>query len=267
MNPEQILIAGLALLFGASVGSFLNVVIHRLPIGESLISPPSRCPGCRKGIAWHDNLPVVGWLVLRGRCRTCNAPISPRYPIVEGVTALVALALVTAHGPGLEFAGAFYFACTLIALTYIDLDHQILPDRLTLPGIAIGLVIAAAAPPGTWPTPLPTAFVGALVGGGILWLVAWTYHLVTGREGMGGGDVKLLAMIGAFLGWKGVLLTLLLSSFIGSVIGVGLMLRHRADGRLAIPFGPFLALGAMVTLFWGDRIVRWYMSSLGFPPG
>src|SRR6185369_4472851 len=159
--------------------------------------------------------------------------------------------------------GAFWFAASLLALTYIDLDHQLLPDRITLPGIAVGIAVAALTPgPERWGA-IVASLLGILVGGGILWLVAWGYYLATGREGMGGGDVKLLAMIGAFLGWQGVLLTLLLASFIGSAVGVAVMIRQRADAKLAIPFGPFLALGALVALFWGERIVRWYISSLG----
>ncbi len=263
MGAEQVAIAVVALVLGAAVGSFLNVVIHRLPAGESVVAPRSRCPSCRRAIAWYDNLPVVSWLVLRGRCRACRAPISARYPIVEALTALVAVALALRHGPTLAFLGSFYFACALLALTYIDLDHQILPDRITLPGIVVGLALAALAPGSERWVALQSSLVGVAAGGGILWLVAWSYHALTGREGMGGGDVKLLAMIGAFLGWKGVLLTLLLASLLGSAIGVAIMIRQRADAKLAIPFGPFLALGALVTLFWGDRIVAWYIDSLG----
>lgn len=250
-------------IFGAMVGSFLNVVIHRVPRGESVVHPRSRCPRCASQIAWYDNLPILSWLLLRGRCRGCGESISARYPLVELVSALLAAALAVRLGPGVAALAAFYFAASLLALTYIDLDVQLLPDRITLPGIVIGLAVAFLAPPGDRLVEPQAALAGALLGGGILWLVAWAYHAVSGREGMGGGDVKLLAMIGAFLGWQGVLLTLLLASFIGSAIGIGLMIRQRADSKLAIPFGPFLALGALVALFWGPQIVRWYISSLG----
>ena len=263
MAAETILTAVIALALGTAIGSFLNVVIHRVPLGESIVTPGSHCPRCGKGIRWYDNVPVLGWLWLGGRCRDCRAPISARYPLVELLTGLLAAALALRLGFGIQMLGAFWFAASLLALTYIDLDHQLLPDRITLPGIAVGLAIAALAPGVDRWTSIASSLLGILVGGGILWLVAWAYYLATGREGMGGGDVKLLAMIGAFLGWQGVLLTLLLASLIGSAAGLAIMVRRRADAKLAIPFGPFLALGALVALFWGERIVRWYISSLG----
>lgn len=256
-------VAALAGVIGALVGSFLNVVIYRLPRGESVVTPRSHCPHCATPIRPIDNVPIVSWLWLRGRCRRCREPISARYPLVELVSAVLAAGLAVRLGPGIAAVAAFYFAASLLALTYIDLDVQLLPDRLTLPGIAVGLLVAFVAPPGDRLVAPQAAIVGTLLGGGMLWLVAWAYHAITGREGMGGGDVKLLAMIGAFLGWQGVLLTLLLASFIGSAIGIALMIQKRADSKLAIPFGPFLAMGALVALFWGPQIVRWYISSLG----
>jgi len=262
-TPDGIVLAALAALFGAALGSFLNVVIHRVPRGESIVSPGSHCPRCDRAIRWYDNVPIASWLLLRARCRDCGAAISPRYVFVEALTAMLSVVVVLHYGPTLQALGALWFAASLLALTYIDLDCTLLPDRITLPGIAVGVAVAALAPSADrWAT-VEASLLGVLVGGGILWLVAWSYHALTGREGMGGGDVKLLAMIGAFLGWKGVLLTLLLASFIGSAIGVVIMVRQRADSKLAIPFGPFLALGALVALFWGDRIVTWYISSLG----
>jgi leader peptidase (prepilin peptidase)/N-methyltransferase len=256
MYPEWIL----ALILGAAVGSFLNVVIHRLPLGESVVHPRSRCPSCHTMIAWYDNLPILSWLLLRGRCRACGVSISPRYLLVEVFTAMIALALCVRFGLTLTFALYFAFACALLAVAYIDLDHQIIPDRISLPGIVVGLAFSVT---GGWPA-MTDAFAGALLGGGILLAVAWTYERLTGVEGMGGGDVKLLALIGAFLGWRGVLLTLLLGSLLGSAIGVTLMLARGADRKLAIPFGPFLSLGALATLFWGDSIVRWYISYAGW---
>ncbi|MBM4265291.1 MAG: prepilin peptidase [Deltaproteobacteria bacterium] len=254
--PEWIL----ALILGAAVGSFLNVVIHRLPLGESVVHPRSRCPSCHTMIAWYDNLPILSWLLLRGRCRACGVSISPRYLLVEVFTAMIALALCVRFGLTLAFALYFAFACALLAVAYIDLDHQIIPDRISLPGIVVGLAFSVT---GGWPA-MTDALAGALLGGGILLAVAWTYERLTGVEGMGGGDVKLLALIGAFLGWRGVLLTLLLGSLLGSAIGVTLMLARGADRKLAIPFGPFLSLGALATLFWGDSIVRWYISYAGW---
>lgn len=253
----------LVFFLGACIGSFLNVVIHRLPRGESLVAPRSRCPACESTIAWYDNLPILSWLVLRGRCRRCGAGISVRYPIVELLTALVAIAVHARLGLTLEGLVAFYFAATLLAIAYIDLDHQIIPDVLSLPGIVVGLVAAPLLHPGTWLEALQAAFLGALLGGGILFAVAYGYERMTGREGMGGGDVKLLAMVGAFLGWQGVLLTLLLGSLVGSVIGISIMVARGADSKLAIPFGPFLSIGAFVAMFWGSAIVSWYLASAG----
>lgn len=253
----------LVFLLGACVGSFLNVVIHRLPRGESLIAPRSRCPSCESAIAWYDNLPVLSWLLLRGRCRRCSEGISVRYPIVELLTALIAISLYARFGLTLQCLVAFYFAATLLAIAYIDLDHQIIPDVLSLPGIVVGLVAAPLLHPGSWFEAVQAAGLGALLGGGILFAVAYGYERATGREGMGGGDVKLLAMVGAFLGWQGVLLTLLLGSLVGSAIGISVMVARGADSKLAIPFGPFLSIGAFVALYWGSAIVSWYLASAG----
>jgi len=252
----------MALALGAATGSFLNVVIYRVPLRQSVVAPRSHCTKCERIIPWYDNIPVLSWLLLRGRCRGCHEPFSIRYPIVEALTAVLLLALSVQFGWGIGLAFAFYFACSLLVVTYIDLDHRIIPDRVTLPGIAVGLLLALVAPAEARWTAVQAWAIGTLVGGGILWLVAWAYEAATGREGMGGGDIKLLAMIGAFLGWQGVLLTLLLASFLGSIIGTAWMLARGGDSRLAIPFGPFLALGALVALFWGEQIVTWYISTL-----
>ncbi len=258
MAPEYLLWAAV-LYVGAAVGSFLNVVIHRVPLGESVVKPRSRCPACRTTIAWYDNIPVLSWLALRGKCRGCGTGISGRYPFIEFITALIALVLFARLGLSIAFGVQFAFSCALIVVAYIDLDHQIIPDKISLPGIVLGLL---AAIPGGMPA-MTDAVLGVLLGGGLLLTVAWVYERSTGREGMGGGDVKLLAMIGAFLGWQGVLLTLLLGSLLGSAIGLVLMASQGADRKLAIPFGPFLSLGALVTLFWGHAIVRWYISYAG----
>lgn len=258
MTPEHLLWAAV-LYLGASIGSFLNVVIHRVPLGESVVKPRSRCPSCAETIAWYDNLPVLSWVLLRGRCRRCGAGISARYPFIELITMLIAMVLFARFGLSPAFVVQFVFCCALIVIAYIDLDHQIIPDKISLPGIVLGLLVAI---PGGLPA-LTDALLGVLLGGGLLLTVAWVYERATGREGMGGGDVKLLAMIGAFLGWQGVLLTLLLGSLLGSAIGIVLMTSRGADRKLAIPFGPFLSLGALVTLFWGHAIVRWYISYAG----
>ncbi|HEY8515364.1 MAG TPA: A24 family peptidase [Candidatus Binatia bacterium] len=252
----------MALALGAATGSFLNVVIHRLPLRQSVVAPRSHCTSCGRTIPWYDNIPVLSWFLLRGRCRACGEKFSIRYPIVEALTGVLLLVLSLEFGWGLGLAFAFYFVCSLLVVTYIDLDHRIIPDRVTLPGIAVGLLLALVAPAEVRWSAVQAWALGVLIGGGVLWLVAWVYELATGREGMGGGDIKLLAMIGAFLGWQGVLVTLLVASLLGSVIGTALMLARGGDRRLAIPFGPFLSLGALITLLWGDRIVAWYMNTL-----
>ena len=240
--------------FGTIIGSFLNVCIARLPDGRSIVRPPSHCPQCQSFIAWYDNVPILSYLVLAGRCRSCRTRISPLYPAVEVLTGALAVALFLRLGPSLAFAGYFAFAAALVTITFIDLDHQIIPDVISLPGIAVGLAFSLVSP---LVTPMD-ALLGALLGGGILLSVAWLYKTLRGQDGMGGGDVKLLAMIGAFLGWRSIFVTLFVGSVIGSVIGVVLMLYQRADSKLAIPFGPFLACGALVYLFFGDRIVAFY---------
>jgi leader peptidase (prepilin peptidase)/N-methyltransferase len=240
--------------FGAIIGSFLNVCIARLPADESIVSPGSRCPHCRIPIAWYDNVPILSWLVLGARCRHCQAAISPLYPAVELLTGALAVAIWLELGPTIAFVGYFAFAAALVVVTFIDLDHQIIPDVISLPGIAVGLAVSFVSP---LVTPLD-ALLGALAGGGFLLAIAWTYRLVRGQDGMGGGDIKLLAMIGAFLGWQSIFVTVLIASLIGSIIGVAVMLWQRADSKLALPFGPFLACGALVHLFFGERILAMY---------
>jgi leader peptidase (prepilin peptidase)/N-methyltransferase len=242
-------------LVGLAVGSFLNVCIHRLPRGQSLVHPASRCPGCGYTLRWFDNIPVISYLWLLGRCRKCRTRISIRYPIVEIVT----MALFVLHG--LVFGWTpllvprLLFACMLVVLFAIDLEHQLLPNVITLPGIVLGLIASAVLPPG-----LVDALIGAVIGGGALWVIAEAYYRFSGHEGMGGGDVKMLAMIGAFLGWKLVLVTLVLSSFAGSIIGLAVIVARRGGMKYALPYGTFLALGALVASLVGDRIVNWYVS-------
>ncbi len=240
--------------FGTIVGSFLNVCIARLPEGQSVVAPRSRCPGCKTTIAWYDNLPVLSYVALGGHCRACGIDISAVYPMVEVVTGALAVALWMELGPTLAFAGYSVFAAALITITFIDLDHQIIPDVISLPGIALGLAFSLVSP---LVTPLDSLF-GVLAGGGSLLAVAWSYRLIRGQDGMGGGDIKLLAMIGAFLGWQSIFVTVMAASIVGSVIGLATMLYRRADTRLAIPFGPFLAGGALIHLFFGEQILRFY---------
>jgi leader peptidase (prepilin peptidase)/N-methyltransferase len=242
-------------IFGALMGSFLNVCIHRLPIGESVVFPASHCPHCQQAIQPYDNVPILSFLFLRGRCRGCGAAISARYPVVETLTGLAAVAVVCAAGLTAHALLAFAFVCALIVITFVDVDYQIIPDAISLPGIGVGFAAALVLGQPSWTASL----AGILLGGGLLWGVAQGYHWLTGREGMGGGDIKLLAMIGAFLGWQAVPVTLMIASLAGTAVGVALMVLQRRDGRTAIPFGPFLAVGATCALFWGDALIAWYL--------
>jgi len=251
-EPAQLTIL---ILLGLAVGSFLNVCIHRIPHGQSLVHPGSRCPRCGYTLRWFDNIPVLSYVSLLGRCSSCRATISIRYPIVE----LVTMGLFVLHGFVFGWTPLLvprvFFACLLVVLFAIDLEHHLLPNVITLPGIIIGLIASAVLPPG-----LVDALIGVLVGGGVLWLIGEAYYRYSGHEGMGGGDVKMLAMIGAFLGWKLVLVTLVLSSFVGSIVGVGVIVWKRGGMKHALPYGTFLALGALAASLFGDRIIEWYVS-------
>ena len=239
-------------LFGALVGSFLNVVIVRLPEeGGSVVFPASHCPVCKKPIAWYDNIPPVSFFLLRGRCRQCQARISLRYPLVEGAMALLALALYQHFGLTLLFPIYFIFCAALLAVIFIDLQHQIIPDVISLPGIVLGFGLSFVNPFVTW----QDAGLGILFGGGSFYLVARTYYLLTKREGMGGGDIKLLAMIGAFLGWQSLPFVIFGSSLLGVVAGVWAMIEQRKGGKTVIPYGPFLAMAALLYLFFRQEII------------
>ena len=245
----------ISIIFGAMIGSFLNVCIHRLPKEESIVRPGSHCPKCKTPIQYYDNIPLISFLLLRGKCRYCQASISIQYPIVEAITALSSFFLFITFGVSLSFIYYFSFVAALIAITVIDLYHQIIPVVISLPGVVIGLLGSLVIPQITfW-----SSLIGVLSGGGSLFLVATVYQWLFKREGMGGGDVKMLAMIGAFLGWKAVILTILLSSFIGSIIGITVIFIKGKDFKYAIPFGPFLALGAVISLFFGENLISWYL--------
>jgi leader peptidase (prepilin peptidase)/N-methyltransferase len=254
VNLDPLQLSILAIL-GLAIGSFLNVCVHRIPRGQSLAHPGSRCPACGYELRWFDNIPVVSYVLLRGRCRKCRAPISIRYPAVE----LATMALFVLHGLVFGWTALLVprlmFACAMVVLFAIDLEHHLLPNVITLPGIAVGLIASAVLPPG-----LMDALIGAVAGGGVLWLVGEAYYRYSGHEGMGGGDVKMLAMIGAFLGWKLMLLTLVLSSLAGSLIGVIVIAARRGDMKYALPYGTFLALGALAASLAGSRILDWYLS-------
>jgi leader peptidase (prepilin peptidase)/N-methyltransferase len=239
-------------LFGAAIGSFLNVCIWRIPEGNSIVSPPSHCPACGHEIRFYDNIPVVSYLLLGGRCRDCNEKISLRYPLVELITAVMAALLFWKYGLSLKFLASFLFVAALIVITFIDLDHQIIPDVISLPGIPI-FFLAALFVMGL---PLLETLLGILIGGGSLYLVAACYELITKREGMGGGDIKLLAMLGAFLGWKSLLFIVMVSSFLGALVGITLMIWKGRDMKYAVPFGPFLSIAAVAYIFFGASAVR-----------
>lgn len=260
---------------GALIGSFLNVVIHRVPREESIVFPNSRCPSCGTAIRAYDNVPILSFLVLRGRCRACGVSISPRYPAIEALTALL-FGLVFLHD-GLTLALPFdlIFAAALVALVFIDAEHMILPDVITLPGLAFALVVRAFVPNTEglaflsegllagwplWSISLAGALFGAAIGGGSLWLMGWLWERLRGVEAMGLGDVKMMFMVGAYLGWPLTVLTIFLGVVGGSFIGVGLMLwRRERDMQMLLPFGIFLGLGAIVSLLAGQQIVRWYI--------
>lgn len=245
-------------IFGTCIGSFLNVCVYRIPLEQSIVSPSSYCFGCSSPLAWYDNIPLLSYLILRGRCRVCSAQFSSRYFFIETLTGLLAVLVMYRFGLGVAGLGLFVFSAALVVTTFIDLDHQIIPDVISLPGVAAGVAFSIVNPYVTWSSSL----IGVAVGAGILLTVALGYQALTGREGMGGGDVKLLAMIGAFLGWQSVPFTLLLASFIGSAVGIGTMIRENSDAKLALPFGPFLSFGALSYLFFGKPLINWYLGLL-----
>jgi leader peptidase (prepilin peptidase)/N-methyltransferase len=241
---------------GCCVGSFLNVCIFRLPQNVSIVFPRSFCPHCQKPIKAYDNLPLLSYLFLKGKCRHCQGEISWRYPFIEALTGGLALALYAKFGLTLSFLPYFAFSAAMIVITFIDLDHRIIPDVITLPGIGIGFLLSFLLPS---PSAMES-LIGLVAGGGSLYAVALAYERITKREGMGGGDVKLLAMIGAWLGWKAILFTLFFASLSGSIIGGGAMLAQKQGRHYAIPFGPFLAFSALAYIFFGPQLIDWYLS-------
>lgn len=239
---------------GLAVGSFLNVCIYRLPRRESLVWPASHCPACARTLAWYENVPLLAWLVLRGRCRTCRAPIPVTYPLVEAATAALFVGGAAVYGWTPLLPARLLFACAMVVLFVVDLQHRILPNAITLPGIVVGFALSWLLPPG-WLASL----LGILGGGGLLYGIAELYYRLRGIEGLGMGDVKMLAMIGAFLGWPLMLVTLVLASFAGSVVGLAVIATGRGDMKATLPFGTFLAAGALVAAVFGDSLLAWYL--------
>lgn len=261
MSVDLIVAIWLAAL-GLVVGSYLNVVIHRLPIGRSTVIEPSACPACGARIRWHDNIPVIGYLLLRGRCRSCAATISPRYPVVEALVSALFVGAWYAFGPTPRAITAGAFLAVLVALAGIDREHFLLPDVITLPTLVAGLVLAAWRPEWGFVADWRDAATGALVGAAIPLMLTGIWLLVRGEEGMGLGDVKMLAAVGAVLGLTGVVVTLFLASLIGSAVGIAGLAIGRLGGRSRLPFGVFLALGAAIALFVGSAMAEWYVSLL-----
>jgi len=247
--PAGMLVA--VVLFGLAIGSFLNVVIVRVPEGRSLWHPRSACPGCSAQLAWHDNIPVLSFLWLRGRCRRCGMRISPRYPIVEGLTAAALAAVYLAFGPTGDFMVAAVLLATLVVVTAIDLQHQLIPDVITLPGIVVGLAANLAIGHVSW----LDSVIGIVMGGGLFLVI-----ILVSRGGMGGGDMKLGAMLGAFLGWKALLFALFAAIVLGGVVAIAVLVSGLRGRKDPIPFGPFLAAGGAMALFWGERIIDWWLS-------
>lgn len=252
------MIESIAFVIGLCIGSFLNVCIYRIPEGKSIVSPGSTCMACNQPIRFYDNIPVISYLLLRGRCRNCHAPFSFRYPLIEILSGLFAAGAYLRWGLHPEAFIYYGFIAVLLVITFIDIDHYIIPDVISLPGIPAGLLASFFLPEVTFKASL----LGVLLGGGMLFAVAWGYERFARKEGMGGGDIKLLGMIGAFVGWKGVLVTLFTASVAGTLIGGAVMLYTRSSLKLKIPFGPFLAIGAMIHIFFGQELMVWYWRGL-----
>jgi leader peptidase (prepilin peptidase)/N-methyltransferase len=297
LQESTALLVGSAFLLSLLVGSFLNVVIHRLPImldrqwraqaremladpaspapaterepepeRYNLVVPRSACPHCGAPIRAHQNVPVISWLLLGGKCASCKAAISPRYPIVELATAILSAAVVWRFGFQWQSIAALFVTWALVALTVIDLDHQILPDLITIPLLWLGLLASLAWQPGLVP-PIPTAPVSAILGAAAgylsLWSVYWAFKLLTGKEGMGYGDFKLFGALGAWMGWQLLPMILLLSAFTGAVVGIALIVARGRDRNIPIPFGPYLAAAGWIALMWGPQIVGGYLAFTG----
>jgi leader peptidase (prepilin peptidase)/N-methyltransferase len=266
--PIEIVIPLGVLLLGAVIGSFLNVCIYRMPRRESLVFPGSHCPQCQAAIRFYDNIPIISWFLLAGKCRHCKQSISFQYPLVEALNAAGYVYLYSRFGLSPQMVLYALFFSALVVITFIDLHHKIIPDLISLPGIAVGLAASVlfqfyhpsslqGFPPG-----FVNALLGAALGYALFYLIAVGSRAILKQDGMGGGDIKLIAMIGAFLGWKMMFLTIMLGAFSGSIVGISLMVFFGKGRRYAVPFGPFLALGAMVSLFWGPALWVWYRNLL-----
>jgi len=248
-----------AFLLGTAIGSFLNVVILRLPQpGQSIAFPASHCPNCKASLRWYENIPIVSYCFLRGKCGHCGDPISPQYPVVELLTGLLAIAVIAEFGPSLTAAGYFIFCASLVTIIWIDIHHQIIPDVISLPGIILGFAFSFVSTFVPWQDSL----IGLLAGGGFFYLVSVSYYLLRKQEGLGGGDIKLLAMLGAFLGWQSILFIIFTSSLSGSIVGLFAMRSQKKGGFTRIPFGPFLAVSGMAYLLFRPQIFELFRAYL-----
>jgi len=255
----QAWLAGFGLVFGLIIGSFLNAAIYRLPRQVSVSKPRSFCPKCKSLIPWYRNIPVISWINLRGKCGDCREPISIRYPLVEATIGLLFAAALYRWGISWSALSSIVFGCGMLVLALIDYDFKLLPNVITLPGIVIGIALSFVDPRVAW----LDAVIGAAVGGGLLYGVAWTYLKLRDQQGMGMGDVKMIAMIGAFVGWEGALLTIFLGSMFGSVVGLTLMKIKGREWGYALPFGTFLAIAAVIVDWGGAELLAWYWGFLG----
>ena len=286
LNQQLWFLLACLVLFGLVVGSFLNVVIYRLPLmmesrwrrdccellevekeaqnepPMSLATPNSHCPHCKAAVEPWQNIPVISYLILAGKCANCGVGISIRYPIIEFVTAAMTVALASQYDASLALLGAMLFTWSLVALTMIDIDHQLLPDDITLPLLWLGILFSLLGAT----ISLQDAIVGAMLGYLSLWSVYWLFKLATGKEGMGYGDFKLLAALGAWLGWQSIPLVILLSSLVGAICGIALMIATRRGKDIPIPFGPYLAMAGWISLMWGDSIMAQYLGATGLQP-
>lgn len=261
--PQDIplpLIYTFLILFGLIIGSFINVCVFRLPRERSVVMPRSFCPKCRTPIKWYDNVPLISYILLLGRCRHCGRPISPRYPLIELLSALLSWFTYYHFNAWTPYLIYYLLLISpLIVVTFVDLEHRIIPDIISIPGIVAGALSSFILMHGKWTEIGVDILLGIVVGGGFLAIVGLGYEWIKKREGLGGGDIKLAAMLGAFFGWKGIIFILFLSSILGSIVGITLIVGLKKGMKYPIPYGPFLATGAVVYLFWGDAILNWYL--------
>jgi len=250
----------MAFILGAVIGSFLNVCIYRIPMEESVIYPSSHCPECGEKIKWYDNIPIISYLILRGKCRNCGKKISVQYPLIELLTGILTAGVIWKYG--ISFVSLYFLILTyvLVVVSTIDLKTMLVPEKFCYFAMVAGILLSPFIPV----ISLKDSILGASFGAGIILFIIETYYIFTGKEGMGYGDASIMAIIGAFLGWEKVLLTIFFASLIGSVVGIALMVLKGKNAKFALPFGPFLSIGAYITILFGNEIIKWYLGKLGW---